>query len=104
MNPPPKLLDQIRKKIRYKHYSIRTEDTYSDWIKCFILFHNKCHPDPYLTPLLLCDFWVQLHYWNYHNLNPISVFLFFLNAFFHYLFLFTTKRVWFWQILSKLLE
>jgi integron integrase len=44
--PPaePKLLDQVRGKIRLKHYSIRTEQAYSDWIKRFILFHNKTHP------------------------------------------------------------
>jgi integron integrase len=40
----PKLLDQVRSKIRLKHYSIRTEQAYSDWIKRFILFHHKKHP------------------------------------------------------------
>jgi len=29
----PKLLDQVRDKIRFKHYSIRTEHAYVDWIK-----------------------------------------------------------------------
>ncbi|MHB1229287.1 MAG: phage integrase N-terminal SAM-like domain-containing protein [Halothiobacillus sp.] len=38
---PPKLLDQVRNKIRLKHYSIRTEQAYTDWIKRFILFHGK---------------------------------------------------------------
>lgn len=33
----PKLLDQVRGKIRLKHYSIRTEQAYLDWIKRFIL-------------------------------------------------------------------
>ncbi|POZ52177.1 phage integrase N-terminal SAM-like domain-containing protein [Methylovulum psychrotolerans] len=28
-----KLLDQVREKIRFKHYSIRTEQTYTDWIR-----------------------------------------------------------------------
>ena len=41
---PPKLLDQVRDKLRVKHYSIRTEHTYVDWIKRFILFHGKRHP------------------------------------------------------------
>ncbi|MHB9021484.1 MAG: integron integrase [Halothiobacillus sp.] len=41
---PPKLLDQVRNKIRLKHYSIRTEQAYTDWIKRFILFHGKQHP------------------------------------------------------------
>lgn len=40
----PKLLDQVREKIRLKHYSIRTEDSYVSWIRRFILFHNKRHP------------------------------------------------------------
>lgn len=41
---PPKLLDQVRAKIRLKHYSIRTEQAYADWIKRFILFFDKRHP------------------------------------------------------------
>jgi len=40
----PKLLDQVRDTIRLKHYSIRTEQAYTDWIRRFILFHNKRHP------------------------------------------------------------
>jgi hypothetical protein len=40
----PKLLDQVREVIRCKHYSIRTEQAYCDWIKRFILFHRKRHP------------------------------------------------------------
>ncbi|WP_425411750.1 phage integrase N-terminal SAM-like domain-containing protein [Methylomicrobium lacus] len=43
-NTPPKLLDQVRDKIRVKHYSIRTEKLYVQWIKRFILFHGKRHP------------------------------------------------------------
>lgn len=41
----PRLLDQVRNSIRVKHYSIRTEQTYIYWIKRFILFNNKRHPD-----------------------------------------------------------
>ena len=41
---PPKLLDLVRDKIRVKHYSIRTETQYLQWIKRFILFHGKRHP------------------------------------------------------------
>lgn len=41
---PPKLLDQVRGKIRLKHYSIRTEQAYVDWIKRYILFFDKRHP------------------------------------------------------------
>lgn len=40
----PKLLDRVRDKIRLKHYSIRTEQAYVDWIRRFILFHEKRHP------------------------------------------------------------
>ena len=42
--PPPKLLDQVRERLRVKHYSIRTETQYLQWIKRFILFHDKRHP------------------------------------------------------------
>ncbi|MDD5461810.1 MAG: integron integrase [Methylococcales bacterium] len=44
--PPkaPKLLDQVRDKIRLKHYSLRTEQAYTDWIKRFVLFNHKRHP------------------------------------------------------------
>jgi hypothetical protein len=38
---PPNLLDQVRDKLRVKHYSIRTESAYVDWIKRFIHFHGK---------------------------------------------------------------
>ncbi len=41
---PVKLLDQVRDRIRLKHYSIRTEQAYVSWIKRFILFHKKRHP------------------------------------------------------------
>lgn len=40
----PKLLDQVRDKIRTLHYSIRTEDAYLAWIKRYIRFHNLRHP------------------------------------------------------------
>lgn len=44
MTVKPRLLDQVREKIRLKHYSIRTEQAYVDWIKRYILFHDKRHP------------------------------------------------------------
>ena len=40
----PKLLDQVRARIRVKHYSIRTEQAYVDWIKRFIVHFGKRHP------------------------------------------------------------
>ena len=42
---PPKLLDQVRGTMRVAHYAIRTEEAYVDWIKRFILYHNKRHPN-----------------------------------------------------------
>ncbi len=43
-NPKARLLDQVREVIRFKHYSISTEDAYVQWIKRFIFFHGKRHP------------------------------------------------------------
>jgi integron integrase len=44
MSGAPRLLDQLRERIRVKHYSIRTENTYVHWVRRFILFHHKKHP------------------------------------------------------------
>jgi len=41
----PKLLDHVREVLRVKHYSLRTEEAYVDWIKRFILHHGKVHPE-----------------------------------------------------------
>src|SRR5881396_3064778 len=42
-----KLLDQVRREIRLRHYSLRTEEAYVDWIKRFIHFHKtKAAPHP----------------------------------------------------------
>ena len=41
---PPKLLDQLREALRLRHYSLRTEESYADWARRFILFHGKRHP------------------------------------------------------------
>jgi integron integrase len=43
-NPKLKLLDQVSEVIRFKHYSLRTEEAYRAWIRRFILFHGKRHP------------------------------------------------------------
>ena len=40
----PKLLDRLRAEIRVRHYSIRTEEAYVDWVRRFILFQDKRHP------------------------------------------------------------
>jgi len=44
MEHSKKLLDQVRDVLRLKHYSIRTEESYVDWIRRYILFHAKRHP------------------------------------------------------------
>ncbi|RIK28382.1 MAG: integron integrase [Anaerolineae bacterium] len=41
---PPKLLQLVSDVIRTKHYSYRTEQTYIEWIKRYILHHGKRHP------------------------------------------------------------
>lgn len=43
--PEVKLLDRVREQLRLKHYSYRTEETYVHWIKRYILFHKKRHPN-----------------------------------------------------------
>jgi integron integrase len=43
--PPPRLLDRVRLCVRARHYSRSTEQSYVGWIRRFILFHNKRHPD-----------------------------------------------------------
>jgi Phage integrase, N-terminal SAM-like domain len=40
----PKLLERVRQAIRAKHYSRRTESAYVDWIRRYIVFHQKRHP------------------------------------------------------------
>lgn len=42
--PKKKLLDTVRDKIRFKHYSYQTEKTYLGWVKQYIYYHNKKHP------------------------------------------------------------
>jgi integron integrase len=47
--PPPvpkgkKLLDQYSEALRNRHYSLRTEQTYTSWVRQYILYHKKRHP------------------------------------------------------------
>ena len=44
MQVKKKLLDLVRDKIRFKHYSYSTERTYVHWVKQYIFFHQKKHP------------------------------------------------------------
>ena len=41
----PRLLDRVRQRVRVRHYSRRTEKAYVAWIRRFIFFHQKRHPD-----------------------------------------------------------
>lgn len=46
-DPPParpRLLDQVRDAIRYRHYSYRTEQAYVEWVRRFVRFHRLRHP------------------------------------------------------------
>ncbi|GAB3387839.1 integron integrase [Lysobacter fragariae] len=43
--PEPRLLDRVRNKIRLKGYSRATEDAYCHWVRQYVLFHEKRHPD-----------------------------------------------------------
>lgn len=43
--PPRRLLDQVHDAIRARHYSRRTERAYAGWIRRFVLFHGKRHPE-----------------------------------------------------------
>lgn len=47
---PPRLLDRVRQACRVRHYSLRTEDCYAHWIRRFILFHGKRHPQEMGAP------------------------------------------------------
>ena len=40
----PRLLDQVRNEIRLRHYSIRTEHAYCEWVVRFVRFHDLRHP------------------------------------------------------------
>jgi len=40
----PKLLERLREAIRVRHYSIRTEEAYVQWVRRYIYFHGKQHP------------------------------------------------------------
>jgi site-specific recombinase XerD len=50
MDAAPKLLDRVRERIRARHYSLRTERAYLEWLRCFILFNDKKHPAEMSAP------------------------------------------------------
>src|SRR5512140_328258 len=43
-NRPPRLLQQLRDRIRFRHYSLRTERTYAHWVRRFIAHSGMRHP------------------------------------------------------------
>jgi integron integrase len=64
---PPKLMDQVRTTIRLRGLSYRTEQSYANWIRRFILHHNKQHPRELGAPQIR-DF--LAHLVNDHNVAP----------------------------------
>ena len=44
VNRPPKLLDQVRQKMLFLPYYVKTEQSYVQWIRRYILFHGQRHP------------------------------------------------------------
>jgi integron integrase len=42
---PPRLLDRIRAEARLRHYSLRTEEAYVQWVRRYVVFHGKRHPE-----------------------------------------------------------
>ena len=53
---PPRLLDRMRQVLRTKHYAYSTEQTYVQWARRYILFHNKRHPQE----------WAAIDYQRFH--------------------------------------
>ena len=39
-----RLLEEVRGRARFKHYSLRTEEAYTAWLKRFVIFHGMRHP------------------------------------------------------------
>jgi len=40
----PRLLEVVRERIRYRHFSYRTEQAYAGWVRRYIGFHGRRHP------------------------------------------------------------
>jgi len=71
-NNKPKLLDQLKKTLRLKHCSLKTEKSYVNWGCRFILFHNKQHPQEMGTAdvqVFLNFLAVELH------VSPVPIFV-----------------------------
>ena len=54
-----RLLGQLRDRLRYLHYSLRTEQSYVYWAKLFVHFHGLRHPrdlgKPEVEAFLTCS-------------------------------------------------
>ena len=48
-NPKSKLLDQLREVLRVKHYSLRTEEAYGQWVRRYLKFH-RAHAGSWIHP------------------------------------------------------
>ncbi len=46
----PKLLDQLSGVMHLKHYSLKIEKSYVHWVRRFIFFHNRRHPQEMGAP------------------------------------------------------
>jgi len=47
---PPRFLERVGRSLRSRRYSRRTEEAYVHWIRRFILFHGKRHPEELGAP------------------------------------------------------
>jgi integrase len=48
--PTPRLLDRLRQAMRTRHLSLRSEEAYTGWVRRYVLFHGKRHPDAMGAP------------------------------------------------------
>jgi integron integrase len=44
MTAEPQLLEQLRAALRVRHYSLRTEQSYVQWVQRFLVFHRARNP------------------------------------------------------------
>lgn len=68
-NNPPRFMDQVRKSLRDNGYAFQTEKTYLHWIRRFILFHKKAHPQ-HMGELQINAF--LSHLGNQRNCSPAT--------------------------------
>ena len=54
---PARLMDEVRRCLRLKHYSLRTEQAYTGWNRRFILANGNRHPRDSITSRLSVVFW-----------------------------------------------